>query len=69
MLHCIFDFAEPNRKAFDMDKLKISTRLTFGFAAITLAFLLLAVFTAWRLHHVSLATTQMETETRLLSLA
>jgi methyl-accepting chemotaxis protein len=62
-------FAEPNRKAFAVDKLKISTRLTIGFAAITLAFLLLTLFAAWRLHQVSMATAQMETETQLLSLA
>ncbi|WP_180128657.1 methyl-accepting chemotaxis protein [Rhodoferax sp. BLA1] len=52
-----------------MNHLKISTRLTLGFAAITLAFLVLSGFTAWRMHQVSQATAHMETETQLLDLA
>ncbi|WP_180132313.1 methyl-accepting chemotaxis protein [Rhodoferax sp. BLA1] len=51
------------------NNLKISTRLSLGFAAITLAFLVLSGFTAWRMHQVSLATERMETETQLLDLA
>ncbi|MBT3065730.1 methyl-accepting chemotaxis protein [Rhodoferax sp. U11-2br] len=49
--------------------LKISTRLSLGFAAITLAFLALSVFTAWRMQEVSLATGRMEAQTQLLDLA
>ena len=52
-----------------MNQLKISTRLSLGFAAITLAFLVLSTFTAWRIHQVSLASAQMETGTELLGLA
>jgi len=52
-----------------MNHLKISTRLTLGFAAITLAFLVLSGFSAWRMHQVSQATAQMETEMVLLDLA
>ncbi len=52
-----------------MNKLKISTRLSLGFAVITLAFLVLSAFAAWRIHQVSLATERMESETQLLDLA
>ncbi|MDR3368109.1 methyl-accepting chemotaxis protein [Rhodoferax sp.] len=52
-----------------MNHLKISTRLTLGFASITLAFLVLAAFAVLRMNHVSQAIDQMETESRLLSLA
>ena len=52
-----------------MNHLKISTRLTLGFTAITLAFLVLSAFTAWRLQQVSLATERMEAQTQLLDLA
>ncbi|MBT3066098.1 methyl-accepting chemotaxis protein [Rhodoferax sp. U11-2br] len=52
-----------------MNHLKISTRLTLGFAAITMAFLVLSGFTAWRMQQVLQATDLMETETELLDLA
>jgi methyl-accepting chemotaxis protein len=52
-----------------MNNLKISTRLTLGFAAITLAFLVLSGFSAWRMHQVSQATAHMQAETQLLDLA
>jgi len=52
-----------------MNDLKISTRLTLGFAAITLAFLVLSAFSAWRMHQVSQAASQMETQTQLLDQA
>ncbi|MBT3068189.1 methyl-accepting chemotaxis protein [Rhodoferax sp. U11-2br] len=52
-----------------MNNLKISTRLSLGFAVITLAFLVLSSFAAWRIHQVSLATAHMESETKLLDLA
>ncbi len=52
-----------------MNQLKISTRLTLGFAVITLAFLVLSALAAWRIHQVSVATEHMETESQLLSLA
>jgi len=52
-----------------LNHLKISTRLSLGFAAITLAFLVLSGFTAWRMHQVSQAAAHMETETQLLDLA
>ncbi len=52
-----------------MNQLKISTRLSLGFAAIPLAFLVLSTFTAWRIQQVSLASAQMETGTELLGLA
>ncbi|HEY8905845.1 MAG TPA: methyl-accepting chemotaxis protein, partial [Rhodoferax sp.] len=52
-----------------MNHLKISTRIKLGFASITIAFLVLSAFAAWRMQQVSVATEQMETETRLLSLA
>jgi len=52
-----------------MNHLKISTRLTLGFAAITLAFLVLAAITTWRIHQVSIATERMELQTQLLDLA
>ncbi len=52
-----------------MNHLKISTRLTLGFAAITLAFLVLSAFAAWRINQVSLATERIEVQTQLLDLA
>ncbi|MES2878738.1 MAG: methyl-accepting chemotaxis protein [Pseudomonadota bacterium] len=52
-----------------MKTLKISTRLSLGFFAITVAFLVLAAITAWRIELVSEATTRMESETQLLQLA
>jgi len=52
-----------------MNQLKISTRLTLGFAAITLAFLVLSGFSVWRMQHVSQATADMKTSTQLLDLA
>jgi len=52
-----------------MNNLKISTRLTIGFAVITLAFLLLSAFAAWRLDQVSQATKAMNEGTQLLDLA
>jgi methyl-accepting chemotaxis protein len=52
-----------------MNQLKISTRLSLGFAAITLSFLVLSAFAVWRIQQVSLASKQMETGTQLLGLA
>ena len=52
-----------------MNHLKISTRLTLGFAAITIAFLVLSGFAAWRMQQVLQATDLMKTETELLDLA
>ena len=49
--------------------LKISTRLSLGFASIALAFLVLSAFAAWRMQQVSQATDLMQTETELLDLA
>ena len=52
-----------------MSQMKISTRLTLGFAVITLAFVALSAFAAWRIQHVSLASERMEIGTQLLGLA
>ena len=52
-----------------MKTLKISTRLSLGFFAITVAFLVLAAVTAWRIGLVSIATVRMEAETEQLHLA
>ena len=52
-----------------MKALSISTRLKLGFTAITLAFLFLSSFTAWKLELVSRATARMDTQTQLLHLA
>jgi methyl-accepting chemotaxis protein len=52
-----------------MNRFKISTRLALGFAAITLAFLVLSCFGAWRMQQVSQATQRMEAQTQLLDLA
>ena len=52
-----------------MNQLKVSTRITLGFAVITLAFLLLSGFSVWRMQQVSQATKDMETSTQLLDLA
>jgi len=49
--------------------LSISTRLKLGFTAITLAFLFLSSFTAWKLELVSRAAASMDTQTQLLHLA
>jgi methyl-accepting chemotaxis protein len=60
-------FKENTMSLFN--NLKISTRLSLGFATITLAFLVLSGFAAWRMQQVSQATTLMQTETELLDLA
>ncbi|MBB1076966.1 HAMP domain-containing protein [Rhodoferax sp. 4810] len=52
-----------------MNHLKISTRLSLGFGVITLAFLVLSSFAAWRIQQVSTATQRMEVQTQLLDLA
>lgn len=52
-----------------MNNLKISTRLTLGFAVIIAVFLLLAGVTAWRVEKVSEATSRMERSAELLQLA
>jgi len=52
-----------------MKTLKVATRLAMGFAAITLAFILLAAFTGWRIQQVSQAAALMETETQMVDLA
>jgi methyl-accepting chemotaxis protein len=51
------------------DQLKISTRISLGFALITLAFIALALISALRIEQVSKASERMEAETELLSLA
>ena len=52
-----------------MNNLKISTRLTLGFAVIIAVFLLLAGVTAWRVNMASQATSRMERSADLLQLA
>ncbi len=52
-----------------MNNLKISTRLTLGFAVIIAVFLLLAGVTTWRVNMASEATTRMERSADLLQLA
>ena len=52
-----------------MNNMSISTRLKLGFAAITAAYLILAAIAVWRIELVSVATQQVNTETKLLQLA
>jgi len=52
-----------------MNNLKISTRLTLGFAVIIALFLLLAGVTAWRVDMASEATSRMTRSAELLQLA
>ncbi len=52
-----------------MDSMKISTKLSLGFFAITLTFFVLAAITLWQIELVSRAATRMDSETHLLNLA
>jgi methyl-accepting chemotaxis protein len=52
-----------------MTALSISNRLKLGFSAITVAFLVLAALTVWRIEQASDAVNQINIETKLLQLA
>ena len=52
-----------------MGAMKISTKLSLGFFAITLAFVVVAIVTVWRIELVAGAAARMDAETQLLNLA
>jgi methyl-accepting chemotaxis protein len=52
-----------------MKTLSIASRLKLGFSAITVAFLVLAALTVWRIEQASDAVNQINIETKLLQLA